>query len=116
MAGALLSVRGANDYTLGHIPGAVQISAGVLLETANLAQLPEDKQIVVYCYTGQGAGHVSAILNIIGYDAISLKFGMCSWTDNSTMATKCFSESSAGNYKVSTGADPGDWATAAPAD
>ncbi len=108
----VLSLRAESDFNNGHIPGAVRISAGSLLDEDNLAQLPMDKQILVYCYTGQGAGHVSALLNINGYDAISLKYGMCSW--NSTAASKCYSPDH-DNYRVSTGPEPGIWAEAVPA-
>jgi rhodanese-related sulfurtransferase len=113
----IISIRSSEHYELGHVPGAVNIPAGSLFEEENMEDLPTDKQIVVYCYTGQGAGHVSALLNINGYDAISLKFGMCSWTDNSTItADKCYDPATAGhNYRVSMGTDVGDWDTAEPA-
>lgn len=112
----IVSIRSADDYVKGHIPAAVQISAGELLTEENIAKLPTDQQIVVYCYTGQGAMHVTAMLNLLGYDAISLKFGMCSWTDNSTIAYKCFSEGGQGNFPIITGTEPGEWAAAAPAE
>ena len=34
-----------------------------------------DKPIVVYCYTGQTSGFVTAYLNVLGYDVKSLLFG-----------------------------------------
>ncbi|MCK4717981.1 MAG: rhodanese-like domain-containing protein, partial [Thermoplasmata archaeon] len=104
----ILSVRGAEHYNNGHIPGAVNIGTEVLLEEDNLALLPTDKQIVVYCYTGQGAGHVSAMLNINGFDVISLQYGMCSWTDDPAIhMDKCYT--SAGDYQIYVGEDQGDW-------
>jgi len=107
----ILSLRAGADYSAGHIPGAERISAGGLFSEENLSMLPMAKQIVVYCYTGQGAGHVSAMLNINGYDAISLKYGMCSW--NGTAASKCYNPIH-DNYRVSTGSSSGEWATAVP--
>ncbi|OQY26045.1 MAG: hypothetical protein B6I34_00775 [Anaerolineaceae bacterium 4572_32.1] len=71
----ILSVRKAEHYAAGHIPGAVNISAGALFSEENLATLPTDKQIVVYCYTGQTASQVTSALNMLGYDAANLKFG-----------------------------------------
>ena len=108
----IISLRAEADYLNGHIDGAMRISAGVLFTVENQATLPRDRQIVVYCYTGQGAGHVSAMLNINGYDAISLKFGMCSWNGTAT-AGKCYNPDH-DNYRVSIGA-PGEWETAVPA-
>lgn len=114
----IISIRSSEHYESGHVPGATNIPAGSLFDEGNLETLPTDKQIVVYCYTGQGAGHVSALLSINGYDTISLKFGMCSWTDNSTItANKCYDPTTAGhNYRVSAGTKVGDWETATPAD
>jgi len=75
----ILSICKPEDYEVGHLPGAVNISAGALFEPDTIAYLPTDRQIVVYCYTGQTAGQVTAALNMLGYDAYSLKFGVASW-------------------------------------
>jgi len=60
----------------GHIPGAVQYTpkATLTLDT-DLKTLPTDKTIVVYCYTGQTSAFMAAYLCVLGYDAVSLKFG-----------------------------------------
>jgi rhodanese-related sulfurtransferase len=75
----ILDIRKAEDYAVGHVPGAVNMSGGVVFSEETLAALPADGQIVVYCYTGQTAGQVVGALNTLGYDAYSLKFGMPSW-------------------------------------
>ncbi len=75
----ILSICKPEDYQVGHLPGAVNIGAGALFSEDNLSKLPADRQIVVYCYTGQTAGQVTAALNMLGYDAYSLKFGVASW-------------------------------------
>ena len=49
----IISVRNAEDYAKGHIPGAVNFSAKTILEPENLSKIPKDKQVVVVCYTGQ---------------------------------------------------------------
>lgn len=71
----ILSVRKAEDYLKGHIEGAMNIPFGKGME-ASFASLPKDKKIVVYCYTGQTAGQVTAGLRLMGYDAVSLNAGM----------------------------------------
>ena len=104
----ILSVRKAEHYELGHIPGAINIGLGDLFKKENLQKLPEDKnkQIVVVCYTGHTASQATALLNLNGYNAITLMWGMCSWTDNSTITDgKCFDKMTAGNdYTYETGA------------
>ncbi|MFW5996131.1 MAG: rhodanese-like domain-containing protein [Halanaerobiaceae bacterium] len=71
----LLSIRQSSDFSDGHIEGAANIpwEAGM---QEYFGQLPEDKKIVVYCYTGQTAGQAVAGLRMLGYDAISLNGGM----------------------------------------
>lgn len=114
----IISVRSAEAYAAGHVPTAVNIAAGTLFDDATLATLPTDQQIVVYCFTGQSAGHVSALLNMYGFDAISLKFGMCSWTDDAAITlSKCYNPDTAGNYGlILNSASPGVWADGVPAD
>ena len=80
----VIDVRSAEHYnTLGHIPGAVNMTPADVID--NLAQIPADKPVAVVCYTGQNASHVSAALNMLGYDAWNVKFGMCGWTSDETV-------------------------------
>ncbi|WP_459844834.1 rhodanese-like domain-containing protein [Fusibacter bizertensis] len=72
----ILSVRKAEDYAAGHIEGAANVPFGKTMINEFKATLPTDKKIVVYCYTGQTAGQVDAILRLMGYDAVSLNGGM----------------------------------------
>ncbi len=70
----LLSARSAEDFAAGHIQGAVNLPFGKEM-AAGFAQLPKDKTIVVYCYSGQTAGQTVAALRLLGYDAVSLNGG-----------------------------------------
>ncbi|MCF8226303.1 MAG: hypothetical protein K9J30_10535 [Bacteroidales bacterium] len=64
-------------YNKGHVPGAIQYTTNTsMLTTADLKTLPPDKPIVVYCYTGQGSAFLTAYLKVLGYDCLSLKFGI----------------------------------------
>lgn len=71
----ILSIRGEKDYTAGHIEGAINIPFGASMIDA-FKELPRDKTIVVYCYTGQTAGQATAALRLMGYKAVSLNGGM----------------------------------------
>jgi len=87
----IISDRKPEDYATGHIPGAVNLPASVLFKPENLAKLPKDSKIVPYCYTGHSGSQVAAMLNICGYDATNLLWGIMGWTTNTTVANKQFS-------------------------
>ena len=89
----ILSVRSAETYALGHIPGAVNIPWREVAKQENLDKLPTVRQIVVYCYTGHTGSQVTALLNAMGHDAINLKFGMTSWTMDTDIASGRYVES-----------------------
>jgi len=81
----IVSVRGADHYALGHIPGAINIPWTTIADCDNLSKLPTDRQIVVYCYTGHTGQAASTALNMLGYDAVNMKFGMMAWTEDATV-------------------------------
>jgi len=71
--------NGIVDYVDGHIPGAVLVNFGNLLEMADDVEKP----IIVVCYTGQSAGHAVMALRLSGYmDAKVLKWGMSGWNSD----------------------------------
>ena len=109
----ILSIRSVEHYALGHIPGAINIPLNTLFSEENLEKLPTDRQIVVYCYTGHTASQATALLNVNGYDAVCLTWGMCSWTNDSTVtANKYYDETTSGHdYPISSGTEPGDIGT-----
>jgi rhodanese-related sulfurtransferase len=80
----ILNYFGQSDYegtntdsgVPGHIPGAFQFTPYQSLGIDQMLEnLPTDKTIVVYCWTGQHSSQVTAYLNMLGYDAVSMKFG-----------------------------------------
>jgi rhodanese-related sulfurtransferase len=99
----IVSVRKPEDYAKGHVPGAVNIGFTALAQKENITRIPSDRSVVVYCYTGHTGSQATALLNMLGYDASNLLFGMCSWTKDAEVATKCFdNEKNAMDYKVET--------------
>ena len=72
----IYSVRQAVDFEAGHIKGALNNPFGAGMQANFEAQLPKDKKIIVYCYTGQTASQTTAILRLLGYDAYNLSGGM----------------------------------------
>jgi rhodanese-related sulfurtransferase len=71
----ILDLRSATDFAAGHIAGATNIALGDIMD----ADISMDTPVLCVCYTGQSAGHACIALNLLGYDAYSLKFGMSSW-------------------------------------
>lgn len=67
--------RTAEDFAKGHIEGAVQVNWGNGMQES-FANLPADKKLIVNCYSGQTAGQTTAILRVLGYDAVSINSGM----------------------------------------
>ena len=95
----IISLRSAADYAKGHVPGAINIGLSSL--AANLNKIDPDSPVYLYCYTGHSAAQGTALLNLLGYDAYSLKFGMCSWSGDVTVnAGKCFDATGVQGYDV----------------
>ncbi len=77
----LLDIRSAKDFEqVGHIEGAVNIPFKDLAKDENLVKLPQDKKIIVICYTGNTAAQATMILRLLDYDAAVLKFGSMGWS------------------------------------
>lgn len=71
----ILSVRSAEDYAAGHIPGAINIPFGAGMQE-NFSQIPADKPVIVYCYTGQTSSQTVAVLRMLGFEAYNMSQGM----------------------------------------
>jgi rhodanese-related sulfurtransferase len=75
----IVDVRSEEHYALGHIDGAINIPFKTIADDENLTELDDTKKIVVVCYTGHTASMASIVWNMLGYDALTLKFGMAGW-------------------------------------
>ena len=71
----ILDIRQADAYAEGHVKGAVNVPFGMTVAEKQ-ANIPDDVQLYVYCYTGQTASQTTAILRLLGYDAYNLSGGM----------------------------------------
>ncbi len=95
----VISLRSAEHYAAGHVPGAINFGLGALAD--NLDKLDPDAPVYVYCYTGQSAAQAVSLLQMLGYDVYSIKFGMCGWSsDPAINAGKCFNPDSVQDYKT----------------
>jgi rhodanese-related sulfurtransferase len=97
----VVSVRSPDHYALGHIPGAINIPWTKVADPENLAKLPADKPIVVYCYTGHTGQAATTVLGMLGYDVLNLTYGMMGWTeDDDVLATARFDPETQPDYAV----------------
>ena len=100
----LLDIRTPEDFTsIGHIDGAINIPFKAVAVPDNLDMLSKDKQIVVICSSGNPSAQTVTALNLLGYDAKVLKYGMMGWTQTPDTADT-IAYLSAANYPVVTGA------------
>jgi rhodanese-related sulfurtransferase len=94
----ILSVRKADAYAAGHIPGAINAPYGPDIINA-LSQLNPDAPVYVYCYTGHTGSQTTALLQMLGYDAYNVSFGMCGWSDDPAVTMgACFTPEMAMGY------------------
>lgn len=72
----IINLERKDKYEDGHIPGSVRYKPeGTLGFTDEMASIPFDKPVVVYCGTGHNSGFATAYLRLFGYDAHTLKYG-----------------------------------------
>ncbi len=73
----VLDVRGANEWTEGHLPGVRNIPVGYVAERSN--ELPRDKRIVVHCQTGSRSAIAASVLQSLGFNAANVLGGFDEW-------------------------------------
>ncbi len=79
----IIDIRSADDYNLGHIENAVNVTLGDILTHIEGVDLSGYQKVAIVCYTGQTAGFAASILRIMGYDKVfSMKWGMCAWHED----------------------------------
>jgi rhodanese-related sulfurtransferase len=72
----VINLERKDKYEDGHIPGAVRYKPEATLGfTEEMATIPSDRTVVVYCGTGHNSGFATAFLRLFGYDARTLKYG-----------------------------------------
>ncbi len=76
----IIDYRSAADFATGRIRGAINITLANLVSKIEDGTIPKGKTILNVCYTGQNSSFATAFLNLMGYDAQSLMFGMCGVT------------------------------------
>jgi rhodanese-related sulfurtransferase len=101
----IINLERKDKYEDGHIPGAVRYKPEATLGfIEEMASIPTDKTVVVYCGTGHNSGFATAYLRLFGYDACTLKYG-----NNSFMYDKMIRERKALSWLPFTSEDVNDF-------
>jgi len=103
----VINLERKDKYDDGHIPGAIRYKPEATLGfTDEMASIPADKTVVVYCGTGHNSGFATAFLRLFGYDARTLKYGNNSFMYDKMVSQKAalswlpFSKADINNYEV----------------
>lgn len=76
----VLDVRSAEEFVTGHVPGAVNIPHDQV--AARLAEVPKDKDVLLYCRSGKRAGIAGQVLAENGYQRLQhLEGDMPGWIE-----------------------------------
>jgi len=77
-----LDVREANEWSLGHVPGAMHIPRGTL-EGKVERMIPRDRKVVIYCASGNRSALAADTMQQMGYaDVASMSGGFRGWADS----------------------------------
>ena len=75
-------MREPNEFEIVRIPGSVLIPKNEFLMGNALADLPQDKQIVLHCKVGGRSAEVLAVVKGAGFkDAIHVGGGVVAWVN-----------------------------------
>lgn len=77
----VLDVRSPGEFAAGHVPGAINIPHDRIGE--RLAEVPRDKDVVLYCQSGRRAGIAAQVLAEQGYTRLfHLEGDIAAWKAN----------------------------------
>ena len=76
----VVDVRAPSEYAQGHVPGAINVPHDQI--AAHLAELPKDKDVVLYCRSGRRSALAAEALRASGYSRLlQLEGDMSGWLD-----------------------------------
>jgi rhodanese-related sulfurtransferase len=78
----LIDVRTPGEFRSGHIPGALSIDINGPDFAGEVAKLPKDKQVFVYCRSGRRSQASVAVFFQAGFENVAnLTHGIGDWQD-----------------------------------
>jgi rhodanese-related sulfurtransferase len=80
------------------VPHSISIPLARIAEITNLRKLDPGRTSIVYSDNGQTGQMAATVLNLLGYRAVDMKFGMMDW--NKSCVAKSLQWSAAPAYPV----------------
>jgi adenylyltransferase/sulfurtransferase len=78
----LIDVREPHEYEIVRIPGSTLIPKDRIISGEVLAELPQDKPLVLHCKSGQRSAQALAALHQAGFrDAVHVCGGVLAWVE-----------------------------------
>jgi rhodanese-related sulfurtransferase len=72
VSNVIIDVREAGEFSNGHVKGALNIPPSQLMSGAKqLANIPKDASIIVYCLSGSRSNVAAHILHSLGYTNVT---------------------------------------------
>jgi rhodanese-related sulfurtransferase len=103
----IINLERKDKYESGHIPGAMRYKPDATLGIASeMATIPADKIVVLYCGTGHNSAFATAYLRLFGYDARTLSYGNQGFMydrmkrEKATLSWVYFSDADINDYKA----------------
>lgn len=75
----IIDVRPRKDYERGHVPKAINIPWKEIAEIENLRSLDPHRTVITCSDNGQIGQVAATVLNLLGYHAVNMLFGMMDW-------------------------------------
>lgn len=76
----LLDVRQPEEHAEVHIPNSILIPLGELEERIDELEEYRDKELIIYCRSGNRSGQACMFLDMMGFDnTVNLRGGLLSW-------------------------------------
>ncbi|HSV66271.1 MAG TPA: rhodanese-like domain-containing protein [Mycobacteriales bacterium] len=73
----VLDVREPDEWAAGHVDGSLHVPMGQV--QGRIADIPNDRRLVVVCRSGGRSARVTNFLRTQGYDAVNLAGGLKAW-------------------------------------
>lgn len=78
----LIDIRASEDFLKGNIRGSISIPYTQTASLKKIQNLPKDKTLVIIDYNGHLSAQTAATLNMLGFNAVPLQYGIQSWTND----------------------------------
>lgn len=72
----LIDVRTTEEFSAGHLAGALNIDHQVIGQRIGMADVAKDDEVILYCHSGRRAGIALDTLNGLGYKHVANYGGM----------------------------------------